>query len=81
MRVRVLAFARMRELLGSGSQTLELPSESTAGDLWKVLEERVALIAPLASSTRVARNGRIVPMTQTLSEGDEVALLPPVGGG
>ena len=38
-------------------------------------------IEALAESTRIARNGRIVMRTQPLSEGDELALLPPVGGG
>ena len=35
----------------------------------------------LAESTRIARNGAIVDRAEALREGDEVAFLPPVGGG
>lgn len=81
MRVRVLAFARVRELLGEGAHDLELPGGSTAGDAWNVLAQRADGLRALAQSTRVARNGRIVTSTEPLHDGDELALLPPAGGG
>ena len=81
MRITVLTFARLRELVGTGSQTIELPEGSTAQHLWTALAQRHGGIAELAESTRVAVNGRIVEFAQPLRQGDEVALLPPVGGG
>jgi molybdopterin synthase catalytic subunit len=81
MRVRVLAFARVRELLEGGVHEMELPAGGTAADVWLALESRAAGLADLAASTRVARNGRIVALTEPLCDGDELALLPPVGGG
>ena len=81
MRIRVLAFARVRELIGAGSQTVDLPQGSVAADLWNVIAERHAGLQALTESTRVARNGRIVTFGEPLEDGDEVALLPPVGGG
>lgn len=81
MRVRVLAFARLRELLGGGVHDLEVASPATLADVWRALEGRCAQISDLASSTRLARNGRIAEPGAAVSEGDEIALLPPVGGG
>lgn len=81
MRVRVLAFARLRELLGGSSHEVEVPEGANAGAVWAELLRRCEGIAELAESTRIARNGRVVSRNELVSEGDEVALLPPVGGG
>lgn len=81
MRVRVLAFARLRELLGSGELILELPERSTLESLSHELARRNGAITPLLPSTRFARNGRIVAGSEPLAEHDEIALLPPAGGG
>jgi molybdopterin converting factor small subunit len=81
MRVRVLAFARVRELLGDSAYDLELPGGSTAGDAWNAMAQRADGLRALANSTRIARNGRVVALTELLHEGDELALLPPAGGG
>ena len=80
MRVRVLAFARVRELLGPPRE-IELPSGATAGTLWDDLAKTCDALPQLAQSTRIARNGRVVGRSETLEEGDEIALLPPAGGG
>lgn len=82
MRVRVLAFARVRELLGSGSQDVQIEPGASVADVWDTLADRFPALVPLAASTRIARNGRIIfDTTERLDEGDELSLLPPVGGG
>ncbi len=76
------AFARLRELLEAPEFTLELPAGSTLVDVWEALRERNRKIDALASSTRIARNGRVVALLgEAVADGDEIALLPPVGGG
>jgi len=80
VKVRVLAFARVRELLGP-PRDVELPSGATAGVLWDDLTKTCEGLRQLAQSTRIARNGRLVRREETLQDGDEVALLPPAGGG
>lgn len=82
VRVRVLAFARMRELLGGGTQELQVEDGATVADVWDVLADRYAAMAPLAASTRIARNGHLVSDSgERLEDGDEISLFPPVGGG
>lgn len=82
MKVRVLAFARVRELLGGGSHELQVEDGATVADVWDVLADRYTAMAPLAASTRIARNGRVVSdAAERVEDGDELSLLPPVGGG
>jgi molybdopterin synthase catalytic subunit/molybdopterin synthase sulfur carrier subunit len=81
MRVRVLAFARLRELLGFGERDLELAPQATLADAWAAITADVPDAARLSSSTRLARNGVLGDGSVVLGEGDEIALLPPVGGG
>lgn len=81
MTVRVLAFARLRELLGFGERGVELARGATASDLWNLLAAQQPALDAFTRSARLARNGAIVDGSAALSEGDEIALLPPVGGG
>jgi molybdopterin converting factor small subunit len=82
VKVRVLAFARVRELLGGGSHELQMEDGATVADVWDVLANRYTALVPLAASTRIARNGRVVgDSAERIEDGDELSLLPPVGGG
>lgn len=82
MTVRVLAFARMRELLGESEFDLEVAEGATLADVWEALRARKREIDKLAPTTRVARNGRVSALLlDRVEAGDEIALLPPVGGG
>lgn len=79
--VWVLAFARAREILGESRLRLRLAPGARAADAWAELVRRAPELAALRDSTRLARNGRIVSAEELLHDGDEVALLPPPGGG
>ena len=81
MRVRVLAFARLRELVGAGARDLELADGATVAEAWNALAADAAELAQHRASTRFARNGVLTDPAAVLHDGDEVALLPPVGGG
>ncbi|MBV9439152.1 MAG: MoaD/ThiS family protein [Candidatus Eremiobacteraeota bacterium] len=81
MRVRVLAFARLRELLGFGTRELDVSEGTTVEALWSRLAAGSDGLAPLRASTRFARNGALADGATTLRDGDELALMPPVGGG
>jgi len=81
MRVTLLAFGMLRELMGSATTRLDLPAGATVKDVL----ERCRAVAPekdgLWSSVAVAVNQEYVRAGHRLADGDEVALLPPVSGG
>ncbi len=81
MLIKILAFARVRELLGFGERTMQIAAGSTASSAWELCVSGNQELAALRASTRFALNGRIVTAATTLSEGDELAFFPPVGGG
>jgi len=77
----VLAFARLRELLGFGERRIGVPDGTTIDDVWAQLAGGSAELAGLRASTRFARNGALAHGGTVVHAGDEIALLPPVGGG
>lgn len=81
MTIRVLAFARLREILRRPELSLELPDTASGNDAWTALLRDHPLLASERATTRVARNGRLVRFEESLCDGDELAFLPPVGGG
>jgi molybdopterin converting factor small subunit len=78
--IRVVAFAQARELLAASSCALELQSAATVGEAWAALCERYPKLAAL-EAVRFARNNAIASNDEPLQDGDELAVLPAVGGG
>ncbi len=81
MRVSVLTFASIREVVGDGMRTLELPADATAETAWRALVEEFPALQGVERSTRLARNGELVDRSAPLADGDELAVMPPFGGG
>jgi molybdopterin synthase catalytic subunit len=76
MRVTVRLFAGLRERAGASERELELPEGARLADVWAPLalgEEPDGLL--------YAVNKEYAPSERRLSEGDEIALIPPVSGG
>ena len=70
-----------REKTGRKEEDIDLEDDATAGDLVrKIKEQHEALLLDMGSLV-VAVNDEYVPLSHLLSEGDEVALIPPVSGG
>jgi molybdopterin synthase catalytic subunit len=78
--VRVVLFAKPRELVGQPNVELALPSGATAADAWSQLSSRYDL-GPLPRSFRCAVNSEYAGWDDPLKEGDELAVIPPVSGG
>lgn len=80
MKVRVVLFAKPRELVGRPNVDLALPAGATAADAWSQLSTTYDL-GPLPRSFRCAVNSEYAGWDQPLKEGDELAVIPPVSGG
>ena len=80
-RVRLLAFAAVRDIVGSAEVELDLASAKTANELWPVLCERFPSLAAHRGSIRLAINGTYAFADDPVRAGDEIALIPPVAGG
>ena len=81
MLIRVLFFGVLKEMAGIASDSLELPKGATLADALHHYESRIPRLKQLLPSVAVSVNREYAVQNVTLSEGDEVALLPPVSGG
>jgi molybdopterin synthase catalytic subunit len=81
MRVTLLAFGILHDVLPAAAGPMELPAGSTVADLVDRCRAFSSERSVPWSSIAVAVNQEYVPSTHALADGDEVALLPPVSGG
>jgi molybdopterin converting factor subunit 1 len=81
MRVTVRLFARLRDIAGASELAREVAPGATIGDLWRQLAGEFPELAPYGRSISTAVNADYARMDQGVSDGDEVAFLPPVSGG
>ena len=79
--VRIRLFAVQRELAGAREIRLDLPDGSDVEAAWVALVARHPVLATGRSSLRFARNGDYAEPATVLTDGDEVAMIPPVSGG
>ncbi len=81
MRVTVLFFGVLKEMLASESQILDLPEGATVDAVLGHFRQLLPQQPKLWSALAIAVNQSYVPSGCLLRDGDEVALLPPVSGG
>lgn len=81
MKINMRYFALWREELGQEEETREVaPGTTVAGLIDAIVADRPRLAA-LRRATMFMLNQEYVEPGQVLSEGDEVAVIPPVSGG
>jgi MoaD family protein len=81
MKIKVLAFAHLREITGSAEFSLELDEGSSGEDLLNILEDKFPDMKKIRRFLKLSMNGAyIVPKTE-ITDGSEVAVFPPVSGG
>jgi molybdopterin synthase catalytic subunit len=81
MRVRVLFFGQLREIVGVAQEEAELSEGARVGDLFECYGRRFPKLAAFRSSIAASVNQEYATWGAPLSTGDEVAFLPPVSGG
>jgi molybdopterin synthase catalytic subunit len=81
MRVQVLFFGVLKDIVGRASDSLELQEGSTLADVLSHYEDRVPKIREVLHTVALSVNQHYSGPGAVLEEGDEVALLPPVSGG
>lgn len=79
----LLYFGRLSDVTGILSEEVQLPKEiCTAGDLRLWLDQRFEASGTLLEPTvRIAVNSEISFDADPVRNGDEIAFMPPVGGG
>ena len=81
VRIRVLFFGVIRDVVGLREDSLDLPAGGTLGSVFEHYAGRFPRLHDMAASTVLALNQQFSSPAAPLTEGDEVALLPPVSGG
>lgn len=79
IQVKALLFASYADAFGSAELPLLLVAGSTVGDA--VAAVRAKSPAAIPARPLVALNERYASYDDALTQGDEVALIPPVAGG
>ena len=77
----MLFFGLLTDVVGHRSETISLPEGASLRDLLAHYESNFPRLTGFVSSLALAVNQSYAPVTSSLRDGDEVALLPPVSGG
>lgn len=81
MQVRVLFFGMLRDLAGSGGESLDLPEGATVADVLEHCQRRIPRLHDLLPSLAISLNQEYSGPEARLQPNDEIGLLPPVSGG
>jgi MoaE-MoaD fusion protein len=81
MQITLKFFAIVRERLGQSELMLELPEGSTIADARAHVDRLAGESAPLVQRSMTMLNQEYAGAEALLSDGDEIAFIPPVSGG
>lgn len=81
IRVRIRSFGPLRTIFAPEGDLRELQAGESVAGLLATLSSEGLLDRSLLSSAAIAVNHTYAASNQTLHDGDEVAILPPVSGG
>lgn len=81
MQIHIHLFANLREFFGTDELHLNMDEPCTVKDLMTYLQDLHPDQAGLFQQVMVAKNHKLAGLFEELNERDEIALIPPVGGG
>jgi len=81
MRVRVLFFGQLKEITGLAQEETDLSDGARLEDLFERYGRRFPKLADFRASIAASINQEYAQWRAPLTNGDEVAFLPPVSGG
>ena len=81
MKIRVLFFGMLKELVGLSSDYVDLPEGARVEDLLAHYSRQTPRLEAMRSALAVSVNQEYARADRALAAGDEVGLLPPVSGG
>lgn len=81
MKIKLLFFAHLREIMGTGTMEVDLKQGSKGEDVIALIEEMKPEIGDHKSYLKLSMNGEYINRTTEIVENTEVAVFPPVSGG
>ena len=81
MRIRVLFFGVLRDVTGLREDLVEVPDGGLAASVFAHYASRFPRLGEMSKSIVLAVNQKFCAPSVPLSDGDELAFLPPVSGG
>ena len=79
--IKILLFARLKEIVGQGVIEVDCGEARTVRDVWNMLQTRFPHAAGFEQSLLFAVNQEFADLETKVKEDDEVAIFPPVSGG
>ena len=80
MKIKILAFGITRDILGGSTVEKQIPADANVADLRAALYAEYPALQKL-NNLAIALNTEYASEEQTITERDEVVLIPPVSGG
>jgi MoaE-MoaD fusion protein len=81
VRVKVLFFGQLKDIAGRSEDAAEIQAGATLETLFDHYASQFPRMRDLRPSIVIARNHQFAHSATPVSEGDEIAFLPPVSGG
>ncbi len=81
MKIGVLFFGVLKDLVGRPAETVDLPEGAAVREVLFYYARRVSGFEEMMTSLAISVNREYAGADRLLREGDEVGLLPPVSGG